>query len=217
MIGKYSRFKNTKYCYRHVCMYGSVQNVYTTECIREFILSGLSARRNKKWKIKTSRVWCNQIYSKVKVDCRKYERKCVRANRRLSGRTSYHGARLKSDVVSHQAVEERRISPRGRRTSYLTGRFKTDATCRADEERRISPGGSRTTNLAARTKNDVSPARVKNAVSHRAVQERRISPRRRKRRISRVFFSWNFVVAALRACAARVCRRERRLPEYSFN
>ena len=86
--------------------------------------------------------------------------------RRLSRRTSYLGAWLKY-VVSHQAVEERRISPRGRRTSYLTGRFKNDASCRADEERRISrvgeerrisPGGSRRTHLAARTENDGSRA-----------------------------------------------------------
>ena len=38
--------------------------------------------------------------------------------RRLSGRTSYLGARLKN-VVSHRAVQERCISPRGRRTTYL--------------------------------------------------------------------------------------------------
>ena len=103
-------------------------------------------------------------------------------------------ARLKN-VLSHRAVEERRISPRGRRTSYLTGRFKNDASrradeerriCRAGEERRISPCGSRTTYLAVR---------VKNAVTHRAVQERRIS---------RVFFSWNFVVAALGVCRGDV-------------
>ena len=75
---------------------------------------------------------------------------------------------------------EGRISAPGCRTSYLTGRFKNNASRRADEERRISragkkrrisPGGSRTTHLAAR---------VKNTVSHRAVQERRIL---------RVFFS----------------------------
>ena len=50
----------------------------------------------------------------------------------------------------------------------------------------ISPDGWRTTDLAALTKN---------VVSHWAVQERWIS---------RVFISWNSVVAALCACAARV-------------
>ena len=93
--------------------------------------------------------------------------------RRLSGRRSDLGARLKN-VISHRAVEERRFSPRGQRTLYLTGRFKNDASRRADEERcisrageerRISPGDSRMTYLAVQ---------VKNAVSHRAVQERRI-------------------------------------------
>ena len=92
--------------------------------------------------------------------------------------------------------------------SYLTGRFKNDASRRSDEERRISragkerrisPDGSRTTYLVAR---------LKNAVSHRAVQERRIS---------RVFFFFNFVVATLRTCVARVFCGERRLSEYSFN
>ena len=57
--------------------------------------------------------------------------------RRLSGRTSYLGARLKN-VLFHRAVEERRISPRGRRTSYLTGQFKNDASRRVDGKRRIS-------------------------------------------------------------------------------
>ena len=40
--------------------------------------------------------------------------------------------------VSRHPIEERRISPRGRRMLYLIGRLKNDVSRRADEERRIS-------------------------------------------------------------------------------
>ena len=42
-----------------------------------------------------------------------------------------------NNVVSRRPVEERRISPRGRKTSHLVARMKKDVSHRAVEERRI--------------------------------------------------------------------------------
>ena len=53
--------------------------------------------------------------------------------------------------IYRRPVEEGRILPRGRTTSYLTGRSKNVVCRRADEERRISPRGWRTSYIGAFT------------------------------------------------------------------
>ena len=69
---------------------------------------------------------------------------CFYINRRLRGRRTHLGARMKNDV-SRRADEQRRISARRCRTTYLGARMKNHVPRREDEERRISARGWRTT------------------------------------------------------------------------
>ena len=62
----------------------------------------------------------------------------------------------RKNKVSWRGDEERRISVRGWRTTYLGARMKNDVSRGEDEEWRISTRGWRTTYLDARMKNVVS-------------------------------------------------------------